>query len=147
MLAMVVKEKCLRATLAFIVTRPRASGINMAPVFFGLGMHFRVAVNFAGGCLENFRPNTFSKAKHVDSTVNRRLGRLYGIKLVMDGRCRAGQIVNLVAFYIKRESHIVAQEFKMGVIQKMGDIVFASGEKIIDAQYIMTFTDQSVAKV
>src|SRR5262245_27631125 len=46
-LALVVEEERLRATLAFVVTRASADGIDVAPIILTLRMHQRIAVHFA----------------------------------------------------------------------------------------------------
>src|SRR5262249_44965764 len=48
MLTPIVEEQCLGAPLALIVARPRAHGINPAPIAFGLRMHLRVAIDLRG---------------------------------------------------------------------------------------------------
>jgi len=40
-------------TLGFIVNATRPNGIDVSPVFFGLGSNFGVAVAFAGGSRKN----------------------------------------------------------------------------------------------
>lgn len=53
MLAVIVKEQRLCAALAFIIARPEADRIDIAPVVFGLRVNNRIAVDFRRGCLKD----------------------------------------------------------------------------------------------
>ena len=68
MLTMVVEEQSFRIALAFVVARPSANRINVAPVIFRLWMDGRITINFGCGSLENTNLQTLRKAKHIDST-------------------------------------------------------------------------------
>ena len=66
------------------------------------------------------------------------LGGLHGIVLVVNGRSGAGEVIDLVDFHIKRECHIMTDEFKAGVADEMVDIALCPGEEVVDAKNIMT---------
>ena len=53
----------------------------------------------------------------------------------------AGQIIDLV--YLNKDGlgKIVANQFKIGVAKQMADILFAAGEKVVQAEDIMPFGD------
>jgi hypothetical protein len=42
---------------------------------------------------------------------------------------------------------VVADELKIGVIQKMTDIVFASGKEIVDADDVVSLVEEAFAEV
>src|SRR5215469_8540625 len=128
MLSPVIEKQCLGAALALVVATARTDRVHSSPIRFWLRMCFGVAVNFAGGSLENGRAYPFRESEHVNGTMHTRFGRLHGIMLVVDGRCRAGQIVNFVDLDIERESHVVPQDFEAGICQQMGYVAFPPRE-------------------
>ena len=65
----------------------------------------------------------------------------------MRRRCGAGEIVDLIDLKKNRMHHIVTNEFKIRVRQKMNDVVFLAGEKIIEADDIVALGDEAIAKV
>src|SRR5262245_48010681 len=102
MLAVIVEEQRLGATLSLIVAGTRTDRIDIAPVGFGLRMHRRVAVYLARRRLEDATFETLGESQHVYRPMHRRLGRLHGVVLVMYGRSWAGQIVDFIYFNIER---------------------------------------------
>ena len=112
MLAVIIEKQCFGAAFAFVVAGTNADRIHVAPIGFGLRMHGRVAVNFAGGCLEYAAAKTLRQAEHIDCTVHGGLCCLYGVVLVMHRGCRTGEIVDFVHFEIERKSDIVPYEFE-----------------------------------
>ena len=139
-LPMVVEEECFRTTLPLVITTADTDRVDFSPVLFWLRMNFRVAVHFAGRCLKNASVQPFCQAKHIDSTMNTRFGGLDGIMLIMDRRGRACKIVNLIHLNIEREGYIVADYLEVWLAGKMGYIVLASGKKIVETQYLITFS-------
>jgi hypothetical protein len=65
----------------------------------------------------------------------------------MYGRSRAGQIVYFINFQIYGIDNIVADQFKMRKTHQMDDISFIAGKKIIQANDVVAFPQQSVAKM
>ena len=119
----------------------------MTPVILGLRMHVRVAVNFRGRGLQNFRFHPLGEAKHVDRAVHARLCRLHRIVLIVDGRSWTGEIVDLVDLKIDRECHIVANELKAFVIEQMLDVATHASEEIVEANDFRTFFQQPFAQM
>ena len=99
----------------------------------------RIAVDFTGGCLKDFGIDSFGESEHIDRSVDTGFYRLHRIFLVMDGACRAGEVVNFITLDVERESDIVPGHFKTGIIQKMVDIAFCAGEKVIHTNYFIAF--------
>src|SRR3989442_13292420 len=64
--------------------RAQADGVDVAPVVLRLGMDGGVAIDFARGCLKNFRFRSLRQAQHVDRAVYAGFRGLDGIVLVMD---------------------------------------------------------------
>jgi hypothetical protein len=65
-------------------------------------------------------------------------GCLHRIMLVMNGRSRTGEIVNLIDFDIQWQSYVVPDEFKLRLPNQMFDIAARSGKKIINAKNVRT---------
>ena len=119
----------------------------MTPVILGLRVHIRVAVNFRGRGLQNFRFHPLGEAQHVDRAVHARLGCLHRIVLIVDGRSRTGEIVDLVDLKIDRECHIVANELKAFVIEQMLDVATHASEEIVETNDLRTFFQQPFAQM
>lgn len=137
-LAMVVEEQRLGASLALVVTRSRSPGIDVAPIGLRLGVDLRITINLTGGCLEYLRLDTFGQAQHVDGAMDTGLGSLYRVKLVMDGRCRTGQVVNLVHLHIEGIGNVMTHELEVMVVEQRHDIVPCSGEKVVYTEDVVT---------
>jgi hypothetical protein len=110
-------------------------------------MHGRVAIDFAGRGLKDFRPRALGETQHVDRAVHAGLQCLHGIILIMDRRGRAGEIVDLVDLHIEREGHVVPHHLEARLAQQMLDVAAAAGEIVVDAQHFMAGRDQQVAQV
>ena len=94
-------------------------------------MNFRITIDFGGGSLEYFSTDPFSKPQHIDSSMDRSFNGLDRVVLVMDGRSRAGQVVDFVHFNIEGKRYIMADQFKIWIIQQMFDIGLGPGKIII----------------
>ncbi len=58
--------------------------------------------------------------------MHRSFGRLHRVKLVVDRRRWAGQVVDLVDLDIKRERYIVPKDFETRMADQMGDVVLGA---------------------
>jgi hypothetical protein len=110
-------------------------------------MDIGVAIDFRGRGLQDFRIHALGQTEHVDGAVHAGLGGLHRIVLIMNRRCRAGKIVDLIDLEIDRERHVVADKFEMLVIEQVLDIGARSGEKIVEAQNVGALIEQAFAKV
>ena len=147
MLAAVIKKQGLGAALAFVVAGTDTDRVHVAPVAFRLRMHCRIAVDLAGRRLQDTRAGALGQAQHVDRAVHAGLGGLHRVALVVDRRCRTGQVVDPVHFHVQRKGHIVAHQFEIRVFQQVHDVTPGAGVEIIDAQHIMAFGQQAVTQV
>src|SRR5258705_7138180 len=95
-LAAIIEEESLGATLSFIVAGAKSNRVDVPPVVLRLGMNRRVAIDFACRCLENTAPQPLGETQHVDGSVHRRLRRLHRIVLIMHRRSRASEIIDFV---------------------------------------------------
>ena len=67
--------------------------------------------------------------------------------LVVDWASWAGQVVDLVNFNVKWQSHIMSDKLKLRMVQKVFNITFAACEKVIDANDFITSSQEPVYKV
>jgi hypothetical protein len=146
-LASIVEEQCLGATLAFVVAAADAYWIYAAPVRFGLRVHFRVAVDLAGGCLKNAGADALGQAQHIDRTVHAGLGGLYRIVLVMHWRGGAGQIEDPIDFDVERKGYVMTHQLKPMVVHQLVDVAFAAGIEIVYTQDVFAALNQPVAQM
>jgi hypothetical protein len=58
-----------------------------------------------------------------------------------------GEIEDLIDLDIERERNVVAHQLEMRVIEHGEDVVFAAGEVIVDAQDVVTVSQQPLAQV
>src|SRR5262249_2954177 len=65
-LAAVVEKQGFCATLAFIIARTRANGIDVTPILFCLRMHRRVPIDFWGRRLQGLGLHPFCEGTHVE---------------------------------------------------------------------------------
>ena len=145
--AVVVEEECFGGAFAFIVAGADADGVDVAAVGFGLGVDGGVAIDFAGGCLEDFGFGSFGHAQDVDGAQDGDFHGFNGVVLVVDGAGGAGHVEDLIDFEPDIACDIVADEFEIGFVQQVGDVLFLAGEEVIQADDIVTFGDEAVADV
>jgi hypothetical protein len=65
----------------------------------------------------------------------------------MHWACWAGQVEDAVNFNVKWEGNVMTYELKVGVTQQVGHIAFAACEEVVNAEYIFTTFNQSIAKM
>jgi hypothetical protein len=129
-LAVVIEKQGFGAALAFVVAAADADGVDVAPVGFDLGMHLRVAIDLAGGGLEDLGAQALGQAEHVDGAVHAGLGGLHRVVLVVDGAGRAGQVVDLVHLDIQRKGDVVAHQLEARVVEQVGDVGLVPVKKL-----------------
>ena len=112
-LAPIIEEQGLGAALAFVVAGPGADRIDVAPILLGLRVDVGIAIDLRGRGLENLGAQPLGEPEHVDGAVHARLGGLHGVVLVVHGRRRAGEIVDLVDLDIERKRHVVTHQLEM----------------------------------
>ena len=78
----------------------------MADVALLLGMLLRVSVHFARRRLKDLGALSFAKLEHFKGAEHIRAHRAHGIFLIMNGRGRAGEIIDLIDIRLKGLAHI-----------------------------------------
>ena len=110
-------------------------------------MDYWITVDLAGRRLEDFAFEALCETQDVDRTMDRGLGGLHRIVLVMNRGCRAGEIVNLICLNIERKRYIVADEFKVAVVEQMLNVPLRSREEIVEAEDLRPLRQQSLAEM
>ena len=110
-------------------------------------MDLRITINLTGGCLEELGLEAFCQTQHFDRPMDTGLGGLYRVKLVMDGLCRTGQVVDLVDLHIEGIGNVMTHELEMMVVEQRLYIVLRPGEEVVHAEDGVTLVQQPVAEV
>ena len=97
-------------------------------------MNIWIAIDLGGRGLEDLRFNSLSQAEHIYCAVHAGLRRLHRVMLVMDRRGRARQVVNLIDLQIKWERDVMADEFKMFVIEEVLDVTSGAGKEVVNTE-------------
>ena len=105
----------------------------MAPIVLRLGMHGRVTVNFASGCLENTAFQPLGETQHINGAVYGGLRCLNRIVLILNRRRWAREIVYFIHLHKKRKCHVVANELKTRMRVEMFYVPFGAGEEVVSA--------------
>ena len=144
---MVIHHQTLGGPFSLVVTTPDADGIDLPPVVLPLGVDLRVAVNLGGGGLEDLGLDPLGQTEGVDGPHDARLDGLDGVVLVMDGRGRTGEVVDLVDLQVDGVDDVVADELEAPMPQEVAYVVLAAREEVVEAQDVVTFRDQAVAQM
>ena len=70
--------------------------------------------------------------------MNGRLRRLDWIALVVDRRCGARHVVDLVDFYIERKRHVSAYELEVRVVDQLFGVALCAIVKSVNCEYLIT---------
>ena len=110
-------------------------------------MHGGVAVALGGGGLEHARLHPLSQPQHVDGAEHAGLGGLHGVALVVDGRGRAGEVVDLVHLHIEREADVVADQLEVRVALQVRHVGVGPGVEVVRADDVAALAHQPLAQV
>ncbi len=144
---MIIHEQRFGCPLAFVVTSSDADWVDAAAIRFRLRVDFGIAVNFAGGGLEDFRVAAFGYSERGHCAEHGRLESLNRVVLVMAGSRRTSQIVNLIDFEPDRPGDIVPDHLEVRHVEQVGDIGLLAGEKIIQTDDVVALFDQPFAQM
>src|SRR6266498_4336647 len=116
-LAVIVEEQGLRATLTFVVAAANADRIDAPPIRLRLRVNVRIAVDLRRGCLQDASFDPLRQPQHVDRTVNAGLGGLHWVELVVNGRRGTGEIEDALDLDVEREGNVVAHHLEQRMVQ------------------------------
>jgi hypothetical protein len=106
-----------------------------------------IPVDLRSRGLKDLGLDSLRQPQHVDGPVNVHLGRLNRVVLIVNGRSRTRQVVDLIDLHIKREGNVVAKEFKIRIPQQMGDISFGARVEIVDAEDIVSILEETLTEM
>lgn len=72
---------------------------------------------------------------------------LDGVELVVDGRGRAGQVVDLVDLQEQRFHHVVADQLELGMPEVVHQVLLPPREEVVDDDHAVPSLDQPVNQV
>jgi hypothetical protein len=67
--------------------------------------------------------------------------------LVVDRRCRTGEVVDLVDLDIERKADVVPQELEAWVQVQVVEVALGRRKQIVDADHLMALSEQPVDEV
>ena len=110
-------------------------------------MDLGIAVDLAGGGLEELGLEPLGQPKHVDRAMHAGLGGLHRVVLVVDRRGWAGQVVDLVHFHVQREGHIMAHQLEVRILEQMQNVVLGAGEEVVQTEHVVAVGKQALAQM
>ena len=87
------------------------------------------------------------EAEHVDSSHHTRLHSLDGVVLVVNGRCGAGQVIDLVHFEKYWLRYIVSNELEVVIVEQAENVFSTPRIEIIQAENIVPAVQQTFAQM
>ena len=75
------------------------------------------------------------------------LSGLHWVELVVNGRCRTGQVVDLIHLNIERKSDIVAHQLEVRMIEQMGNVVLGAREEVVQTDDVVAVGQQAFAEM
>jgi hypothetical protein len=76
-----------------------------------------------------------------------RAGPTHWIELIVNRRCGAGEIVDLVHFNVERECNMVSQRLERRVSQQVLDIVPSAREEVVHTHHVTAVSEQPFTKM
>jgi len=67
--------------------------------------------------------------------------------LIMNRRCRTGEVINFVDFDVQRKGYVVPNELEARVVVQMIDVSLRSGEQVVYAQNLVAVLEETIAKM
>ena len=144
---MVIKHQRFSYPFAFVIAASTPNWIYISPVGFFLRVNVGIAINFRSGGLKNAGFYPLCQTQHIQGSQHTGFDGLDRIVLVMNGRSRAGQIIDLVDLEQDRMHYVVPYDFEVGVGEKMGDIVLGTCKEVVETDDFGAGLDQAIAQM
>jgi len=144
---MIIEEKGFGTPLPLIITSSWANGVYASEIGLRLGVNCGISIHLRSGGLEDSCLEAFSESQHVNGTMDIDLGGLNRVVLVMNRRCRAGEVINSIHLDVKGKSYVMAKKFKKRILQKMLNISLRSGVKVIHADNVLSILEKALAEM
>lgn len=91
--------------------------------------------------------DSLGEPEHVDGADDAGLNGLDRVVLIMDGRGRTGQVIDLINFEQDGFDHVMAEQLKAVVVQQVLDVSSAPSKKIVQTNDFVPFNEQALAEV
>jgi hypothetical protein len=134
------------ASLAFVIARPDSYRVHVSKIGFSLRMFQRITVDLGGGCNDDTGMMDPTILKHLPGTPDSRTEGIQRLRLIMNRRCRTGQMKDAVILADNGICDILLQEAAdfSGVERKI-----SSGPciKIVQDIHRMAFRQQFLYQV
>ena len=139
----------LGEALGLVVAAARADRIDVAPVFFGLGMHQRVAVDFGSRRQEEPGVFVFGQAQGFVRAQRTDLQRLDRQLEVINRAGRRGEMPDVIDRAVQEDElgHVLLDEFEIPIAAQVGDVVHAAGDEVVDADDLVAARQQQVGQM
>ncbi|MBT9170957.1 MAG: hypothetical protein DDT18_01314 [Actinobacteria bacterium] len=133
--------------LSFIITASGPHWINISVVVLPLGTGVGIAVNLRGR--SHYDPGLVlpGQLQHIGSTSGINQKGLNGKIGIVDGTGRAGQMKNEIHLSLIGFCDIMFHQSKIGATFQMGHVVRCAGNKVIQADHLVTPIHQAVAQM
>ena len=148
-LAMVGHRQRLGETLGLVVAAARADGADVAPVFLGLRMHERVAVNFRGRGDQKSCALVLRQAERLVRAERADLERLDGNFQVVNRAGRRGEMPDVIHRAVEENKlgDVLLDELEIPVAAEVRDVVHRAGDKIVEADDLVAARQKQIGEV
>jgi hypothetical protein len=109
-----------------------------------LGVNLGVTVNLGSGRDQEPSLGPLGKSEHVHGSHERGLDGLYGVVLVVRGRCGTGEMVDLVDLDEEGLDYVVPDHLEVGVTDPVGDL---KGKREVRFMYFHSVSESNVLTV
>ena len=73
--------------------------------------------------------------------------RLHGVALVVDGRCRTSQVIDLVDLERDARADVVSNDLEVMPVEQSLDVVTPAGEEVVEADHLVPRCEKALAQV
>ena len=123
--------------------------VHIAPVFLGLRMDGRVAIDLTGGRQQEPRVLFLCQAQSLVCAKCAHFQGLDGHLQVIDRRCGRGEVQDQIqpARHMDEFGHILMEEMKLLMMHEVLDVPDTSGAEVVHAEHIPPVGDVAVAEM
>src|SRR6185312_765798 len=97
--------------------------------------------------LKNASSHSLCQSQHVDHAHHTGLHRFHRVVLIVDWRSRTREVIDLIDLEKNRLDNVVAKQLKARIIEQRQNILAPSREKVVEANYLVTFIQESLTKM
>lgn len=143
-LAIVVKRQGFGNTLALVVARPDADGVDIAPILLNLRVDLWVSVHLRSRGEQKPSACALCEAEHVDSTKNVSLDSFDGVVLVMDRGGGTSKVIDLVNLCGKGLGNVMTEKLEARMVAPACKIFLLAREERVDDDDVVAGLHETV---